>query len=97
MAQLRPHFRFTYDGDNDSRIGVTLTIYGHTVLIPPIAEGTQAARLSAYRKALKKLGRHNPGWLLPPLPMDESAGSNWPWVQLLHGKICSLSLTIIST
>lgn len=94
MAHLRPQFRFTYGGDGNRGIGVTLAIYGHTVVVPPIAEGIRAARLIACRKALEELRRHNPRWLLPPLPMNESNSSGWPWVQLLEGKLCSLSLLL---
>lgn len=91
MAQLSPHFEFKYgskNGKNGKNIGVKLTMYGHTVLINPISPDAYVARIEACRRALKKLKKYNPEWLLPPLPMDGPTSPAWNWIQLVRGKFC---------
>lgn len=95
MAQLRPQFQFKYGGYGGNRVGVKLIMYGQTVVIEPIAENIFAARLAACRKALEKLRKYNPDWLLPPMAVDGRASPGWDWVQLLQGKLCSVVLTLI--
>lgn len=86
MARLGPQCQFKYGDDGGNTIGVRLTMYGHTVMTKPMVENIYAVRLAACRKALEKLRKYNPGWLLPPLPVDGPTSSGWNWVQLLQGK-----------
>lgn len=87
MANLGPNFAFQYGGFEGKKIGVRLTMYGHTVVIQPLAGTVNSARVAACLRALEKLRKFNPLWLLPPMPTDGPTTPEWNWVKLLQGKI----------
>ncbi|KAJ5731002.1 uncharacterized protein N7483_005510 [Penicillium malachiteum] len=85
MARLTPRFQFKYGGVNGNKVGVRLTVYGHTVVIQPQSENAHLSRVSACKKALFKLRKFHPLWLTPPLPGDRPTGPEWNWARLLEG------------
>ncbi|KAJ5734151.1 hypothetical protein N7493_002937 [Penicillium malachiteum] len=84
MARLTPRFQFKYGGLGGNKVGVRLTVYGHTVVIQPESECAHLSRVSACKKALFKLRKFHPQWLIPPLPSDRPTGPEWNWARLLE-------------
>ena len=87
MGRLSPRYQFKYGGPNGRKIGVRLTLYGHTVVVGPIADSAGMAKVMACSQALAKLRKFNPQWITPPLPMDGQTGPEWNWVRLLEGEL----------
>ncbi|KAJ5201547.1 uncharacterized protein N7498_006210 [Penicillium cinerascens] len=85
MANLRPIFTYKY-GSDGKKIGVRLSLYGHTVVVEPSALDAHSMRIIACRRGLAKLRKFNPEWVLPPQPMEGPSGPAWSWVQLLYGE-----------
>lgn len=86
MANLRPRYEYKYGGTNGKKIGVRLTLWGHTVLIAPMFESIHEARVSACREALEQLRGFNMLWQIPPQPMDGPTSPSWNWVEVLEGN-----------
>ncbi|KAJ5621994.1 hypothetical protein N7528_005226 [Penicillium herquei] len=84
MARLTPRFQFKYGGLGGNKVGVRLTVYGHTVVIQPESECAHLSRVSACKRALFKLRKFHPQWLIPPLPSDRPTGPEWNWARLLE-------------
>ncbi|KAJ5698214.1 hypothetical protein N7462_000219 [Penicillium macrosclerotiorum] len=84
MARLSPRFVFKYGGKDGRKFGVRLLVYGHTILVAPNAKTVYLARVNACRKAMHKMRKYNPQWLVPPLPMDGPTRPAWNWTRLLE-------------
>ncbi|KAJ6015792.1 hypothetical protein N7540_010383 [Penicillium herquei] len=84
MARLTPRFQFKYGGLGGNKVGVRLTVYGHTVVIQPESYCAHLSRVAACKKALFKLRKFHPQWLTPPLPSDRPTGPEWNWARLLE-------------
>lgn len=86
MANLRARYEYKYGGKNGKKIGVRLTLWGHTILIAPMTESLHEARVSACREALEQLRGFNMLWQIPPQPMDGPTSPSWNWVEVLEGS-----------
>lgn len=85
MANLRPQFVFRQGGEGGKKIGVKLTMWGHTVTIDPSTESTHAAKVAACRRALELIQEDNPKWMIPPQPIDGLTTPDWNWIWMLDG------------
>ncbi|KAJ5580164.1 uncharacterized protein N7459_006149 [Penicillium hispanicum] len=84
MGRLNPRYQFKFGGPGGQKVGVRLTMYGHTIVVSPCADNANVARVAACHRALSKLRKFNPQWLVPPLPMDGLTRPEWNWVRLLE-------------
>ncbi|KAJ5175539.1 uncharacterized protein N7482_001416 [Penicillium canariense] len=84
MARLAPQFVFKKGGKDGQQVGARLLVYGHTILVPPISESVYLARVVACRRALIKIRKYNPQWLVPPLPRNRPTRPEWNWIRLLE-------------
>ncbi|KAJ5778614.1 hypothetical protein N7520_001860 [Penicillium odoratum] len=81
MFKLSPRFEFKHGGKRGKKIGLKLTVFGHTVLLPPTSEVADEIRILGCKKILAKLRGYNPQWEVPPQPISglpSSLGWNWP-------------------
>ncbi|KAJ5757084.1 uncharacterized protein N7511_007266 [Penicillium nucicola] len=85
LANLRSRFEYRYGGVNGRKIGVKLTLWGHTILIKPAGESPQETRAKVCREALEQLRVFNMLWKVPPQPMDGPTDSSWDWMKILEG------------
>lgn len=85
MANLQPAFTFKYGGEGGKKIGVKLTMWGHTVTIAPSFDSTTAAKVAACRRGIQQLQDDNPMWLVPPQPIDGATTPAWNWNWMLDG------------
>ena len=86
MGRLSPRFEFEYGDPDEQKVGVRLTLYGHTVIVSPSAGNPSNVKVQACSRALSKLRKYHPHWLVPPMPMDGHTGPEWNWVHLLEGE-----------
>jgi hypothetical protein len=85
-ARLAPQFLFKYGGKEGKQVGARLLMYGHTVLVPPNSDSAHMARVVACGRALIKMRKYHPDWLVPPLPVNGATQPTWSWVHMLDGK-----------
>lgn len=86
-AHLNPQFTFKYGLQGAHRVGVLLTLYGHTIAIGPRYATARGAKAAACRQALAELREYNPQWPLPAEPTEGPTDVTWNWTQLLEGEI----------
>ncbi|KAJ5565300.1 hypothetical protein N7513_001542 [Penicillium frequentans] len=80
MARLNPRYQFKYGGLGGERVGMKLTLYGHTVFAEPNSASANEARVLGCRRALSKLREDNLQWPVPP--RAQFWLSHWPRVEL---------------
>ncbi|CAL5869312.1 uncharacterized protein PFLUO_LOCUS3540 [Penicillium psychrofluorescens] len=83
-AHLNPQFTFKYGLQGAHRVGVLLTLYGHTIAIGPRYATARGAKAAACRQALAELREYNPQWPLPAEPTEGPTDVTWNWTQLLE-------------
>lgn len=87
MARLNPRYQFKYGGLGGERVGMKLTLYGHTVFAEPNSAEANEARVLGCRRALANLREDNLQWPVPPEPMSGCpTGPEWNWPALLEGE-----------
>ncbi|KAJ5810563.1 uncharacterized protein N7503_002781 [Penicillium pulvis] len=85
MARLNPRYQFKYGGLGGERVGMKLTLYGHTVFAEPNSASANEARVLGCRRALAKLRENNLQWPVPPEPNSGCpTGPEWNWPALLE-------------
>lgn len=78
---------FRHGGENATKIGARLTLWGHTVVIDPITNSVAEAKVAACRRALGLIQENDPEWLVPPQPIDGPTTPDWNWIWMLEGEL----------
>ena len=85
MGNLNPEFQYQWS-DDKTKIGMRLTVYGHTIVIDANWPSAHICRVLGCQRALMKMRKYNPQWLTAPLPTDVPTRPEWNWVKILQGK-----------
>ncbi|KAJ5632177.1 hypothetical protein N7490_008516 [Penicillium lividum] len=85
MFKLSPRFEYKHGGKHGKKIGLKLTVFGHTVLMPPTSEVADEIRILGCRRILAKLRGYYPQWEVPPQPISGRPSSlGWDWPKMLE-------------
>jgi hypothetical protein len=82
-ANLNPRFTFKHGFQDTRRVGVLLTLYGHTIVVEARYTTPRGAKAAACRQALAELRHYNPQWAVPTEPMEGPTDVTWNWTWLL--------------
>ncbi|KAJ5895549.1 hypothetical protein N7495_007240 [Penicillium taxi] len=84
MGHLHPIYYYKYCNAQRDLISARLTFFGHTVVVNGSALSPYEIKVELCKKALEKMRRYTPRYLIAPLPSEEGTDHLWCWTMLLQ-------------